>query len=171
MFIFIVVAGVLANFEIQNNPSLTQILSYIGSIFFLLWPLLLGHELYQFVPKSITLKYNLFIINGFLWILAYTVLLFVFNGYYESNNGLIVLAGFYLLYALFQFAFFPVKTLKTIEIGKIASISEYFMDFMLFVFSPIGIWFLQPRINKIAERSQDVDINSSAPIDRPPYNA
>lgn len=171
MFIIIILAGLFANLKIENSPLLTLALSYSGSIFFLLWPLILGHELYQLVPKRITLKYNLFLINGFLWLMAYTVLIFIYDGNFHSNNGLIVLTGFYLMYALVQFMFFPVKTLKTIETGKPATFGEYFWDFILFVpFSPIGIWFVQPRINKIAERSPNVDINSSTPIDRPPYN-
>lgn len=170
VFILIMIAGICTNSTVENNPDLDRILFFIGSLFFLLWPLILGHELYLHVPKKISLRYTLFIVNGFIWVAADVILIFVFDGSFESNNGLVVLAGFYLMYALFQYMSFPAKTLKTIENDKIARFGDYLADFLLFVFSPIGIWFLQPRINKIAERSPDVDINSSAPIDRPPYN-
>lgn len=155
MFIIILVAGVCINSDVQSDPYVDQILFLIGSLFFLLWPLILGHELYHHVPKRITLNYTLFVVNGFLWIVADIILVFIFNGEFESNNGLVVFAMLYLVYGLFQYMSFPVKTLKTIETGKFASLGDYFIDFLLFIFAPVGIWFLQPRINKIVNFKPD----------------
>jgi hypothetical protein len=73
----------------------------------------------------------------------------VFDGEF-STNGLI---GFiwiiYLFYAFFQFMFFPGKALKSIELGTKARIGEYFGYFLLTIFWPIGIWIIQPKLNKI----------------------
>lgn len=41
------------------------------------------------------------------------------------------------------------KSLKTVELGKEAQFSEYISTLFLLWFVPLGIWFIQPRINKI----------------------
>lgn len=45
---------------------------------------------------------------------------------------------------------FPASVLKSIELNEEVDINDYYMDLLLFLFWPFGIWFLQPRINKIA---------------------
>lgn len=149
-FLLIVVFGLLSNFSIENNPELTKILSFTGMLFFLLWQLIVGHELYQYVPKRISLRYTMFVINGFVCIIVLAVLVFYYDGFVELE-GIAALGIFYFIYAIIQFMSFPAKTLKSIELNKEAPLSDYFMDFMLFLFLPFGIWFLQPRFNKIAE--------------------
>lgn len=64
-------------------------------------------------------------------------------------NGLEAIPMFYVFYAFVHSLAFPVKTLKSIELNKEASLGDYFGSFMLIVILPIGIWFLQPRINQI----------------------
>jgi uncharacterized membrane protein len=44
---------------------------------------------------------------------------------------------------------FAAKTLKSIELKRKASFSEYAGEFFLIWFSIIGYWILQPRINKL----------------------
>lgn len=52
------------------------------------------------------------------------------------------------LYALI----FAAKSLKSAELNRKATVSEYLGDFFLIWFFPIGIWILQPRIHKIIEK-------------------
>mgnify|MGYP006965538931 CR=1 FL=1 len=44
---------------------------------------------------------------------------------------------------------FAAKTLKSIELGRMAMFSDYVGDFFLIWFSVIGYWILQPRINQL----------------------
>jgi len=57
------------------------------------------------------------------------------------------------LFAMFVFVYIPiiiVKELKSIEMQRDVVFKEYVKDFVLFaLFFPIGVWWLQPRINKI----------------------
>jgi hypothetical protein len=46
---------------------------------------------------------------------------------------------------------FAAKTMKSVEIGRLARFSDYAGEFFLIWFSPIGVWFLQPRLNKIVQ--------------------
>ena len=56
---------------------------------------------------------------------------------------------------MLQFMFFPGKTLKTLELGKEATFGQYFSYFLLMIFWPIGIWFIQPKLNKIIKAADN----------------
>jgi len=47
---------------------------------------------------------------------------------------------------------FAAKTLKSVELGRHARFNDYVGEFFLIWFSIIGVWILQPRINKLTER-------------------
>jgi len=50
-----------------------------------------------------------------------------------------------LMYAMLVAA----KTIKSVEMSAKATVSDYLGDFFLFLFYPIGIWVLHPRIQNI----------------------
>ena len=56
-------------------------------------------------------------------------------------NVLIIICTVY-IYAM------TAKTIKTIDIKREAFVGDYIGEFFLIYFFPIGIWFLQPMINK-----------------------
>jgi hypothetical protein len=46
---------------------------------------------------------------------------------------------------------FAAKTLKTIELGRLAKINEYAVEAFLIWMVPLGVWFIQPRLNELAD--------------------
>ncbi len=48
---------------------------------------------------------------------------------------------------------FAAKTMKSVELGRMARFPDYMAEFFLIWFSMIGIWILQPRLNKLAAES------------------
>ena len=48
---------------------------------------------------------------------------------------------------------FAAQTMRSVELGRLAKFSDYAMEFFLIWFSPVGFWILQPRLNKLTERS------------------
>lgn len=52
-------------------------------------------------------------------------------------------------WALWYVFYFMAKALKSVETQSEVSFTDCIGDFMLLIFLPIGIWFIQPRINKI----------------------
>lgn len=50
-------------------------------------------------------------------------------------------------------AYFVAKTIKTAEAGHAVPISSFAGDILLIWFFPIGVWFLQPRVNRLAGES------------------
>jgi len=43
---------------------------------------------------------------------------------------------------------FTARSLKSIELGRVVRLNEYVGDFFLLFIFPIGVWFIQPRVNK-----------------------
>jgi len=50
---------------------------------------------------------------------------------------------------MFYCLYFNAKALKTAELQKPLTFSDFAGEFFLLWFFPIGIWILQPRINKL----------------------
>ncbi len=46
---------------------------------------------------------------------------------------------------------FAAKTMKSVELGRMAKFGDYSGEFFLIWFSIIGYWILQPRLNKLIE--------------------
>ncbi len=151
IFLLLIVVFILAEIRIEDNPTLTIAFNIVGTSIYFLWPLLIGHELQNYLPKKVQLNYTFFMINGFLIILGIIGGAIITGGGTWHLEGLAALPVFYLLFAWFYVFSFPGRTMRSIEHNREAGLSESIGDFFLTFFLPIGIWFLQPRINKIVE--------------------
>jgi hypothetical protein len=116
--------------------------------------MVVGHELQNYLPKKIELNYTFFMINGFILILGLVGGAIIAGGEEIHFNGIAAIPFFYLFFALFYYFSFPGRTMRTIENGKETGLSESIGDFFLTFFLPLGIWFLQPRINRIIEAEE-----------------
>jgi hypothetical protein len=66
---------------------------------------------------------------------------------------LLLLAAFCMFYNFY----FVSKSLVIAETGKSATFNEYAGTFFLLWFYPIGIWFIQPRINRLYAKTQSAE--------------
>jgi hypothetical protein len=55
------------------------------------------------------------------------------------------------MFCMFYCLYFISKELKAVEWQRPVTFSVYTGEFFLIWFFPIGIWFIQPRINKLSE--------------------
>ncbi len=89
-------------------------------------------------------------------------------GYHHNPNPSIILkaasAGilfFFLhlfsMFCLFHTFYFVAKTIRAAELQRNVTFSDFTGDFFLTWFFPIGIWFLQPRINQLVEKQHDIN--------------
>lgn len=71
--------------------------------------------------------------------------------------GLILIIPLHLLsiFSIFYQMVVAAKTIRFAEVKEFLSTSEYIGDFFLIWFFPIGVWFLQPKINKLAEEKNE----------------
>lgn len=68
-----------------------------------------------------------------------------------ENIGLILTAHIMSMICILFVLYFNAKALKSVELQSRARLGDYVGEFFLFWFFPIGLWFLQPRINKLLE--------------------
>ncbi len=149
VFTYMIVATVMFRFQIENELDITLVLNIIGLLIYMIYPLTVGLFLLDYLPQKIELNYHLFILNSFVWFITYIVIIFISDNEGMRFSGFSALPFFYVFYAYLDFLAFPVRVLKSIELGRKAKTGDYLGDFFLMLFFPVGIWILQPRIRKI----------------------
>tara|TARA_B110000046_G_C13016331_1_gene408942 strand:+ start:1352 stop:1558 length:207 start_codon:yes stop_codon:yes gene_type:complete len=55
------------------------------------------------------------------------------------------------MFGIFHSLWFNAKVIKSIELHRTGTFGEFAGEFFLIWFFPIGIWFIQPKINKMME--------------------
>lgn len=160
IFLILIVGLFINNLTIEGNPILTMSLNIIGYLTYFSWLLFVGQGLLNYLPKKIEINGAFFLINGFIFIATFIAVLIISGGEEIHFTGFAALLVFYIMYAGFYFMSFPAKLLNSVEQKIEVSLGSYLGDFFLIVFLPIGIWFLQPRVNKIVNEGDSIDSDS-----------
>jgi hypothetical protein len=80
-----------------------------------------------------------------------------YGGYSGQGNtmgaavGLIIFLHLFSMVCIILGLRFAAKTMKSVELGRMVKFGDYAGEFFLIWFSPIGVWVLQPRLNKLTE--------------------
>lgn len=69
-----------------------------------------------------------------------------------SINPIIPLLYYFSVFCKFYIWYFLAKTLKTVEQQREVNFLDFVGEFLLIWFYPIGVWIVQPKINKINEK-------------------
>jgi len=72
----------------------------------------------------------------------------------SGNDAAMVIVPLHLLAmaCVLYVLYFVSRNLVMVETGKPASFSDYVGALMLFWFFPVGVWFIQPRVNRLYRR-------------------
>jgi putative effector of murein hydrolase LrgA (UPF0299 family) len=64
------------------------------------------------------------------------------------------------MFCMFYQLYFVSKTIKTAELKRKVTFSDYLGEFFMIWFFPIGIWIIQPKINRLfsAESTKDNNV-------------
>jgi hypothetical protein len=130
------------------------------------WLYTLGANLYLKLPHNSGLNirlFKVFIVIPALYMLGLSVIIAIAGMGKLSDLG----AAFYLLivlplhlfsmFCIFYCLRFVAKALKSAEYQRNTTFSDYAGEFFLFWFFPVGVWILQPRINKLfAEQKESL---------------
>ena len=149
VFPILLIGGFCSILTIEGYPQLTIGIKIFGTILYALWPLLVANDLQQFIPKNIHLNFNPFLVNAFCWLAYRFGSIIIIDSARITFEGLYTIPALYSVFAYFYLMAFPAKVLISIEKQRTASLGEYIGDFFLFLFLPVGIWFLQPRLNNV----------------------
>ena len=156
IFLILMLLSFIGNISIGDSSILQTIFDTLFLIVIVSFPLVIGNELYEYVPENLKLNYNFFLINGVVVLLIVGAALVFGDGQHYEFSGLAALPFYYVIFAYLYVYAFPVKELKSIELGREAKLGEYAGDMVLMLIWPIGIWFIQPRINKVVNERDTV---------------
>ena len=166
----IIIEIIAIPFLVSDNPLFVMIaiplISILCIIGFLCWFWSIAVGLQEKVPDGVKLKAIRF--KAFFFIpLIYFVFIFSFSAFVSNGtteNGLIsngvamarlirVIFPLHLfsMFCIFYCLYFVAKTFKTVELQRAVTFSDFAGEFFLIWFFPVGIWIIQPRINKMVE--------------------
>lgn len=174
-----VMISMFMNIDSNGNPDQTGMLNmmklfpiiisfYIGLFFGWFWSVGIG--LQKYVSTDIKMKIKKF--KAFFFIPLFYILfllLVIGNAFYGISSGsngivgkmlfVIVPIHLFSMFCIFYLLYFVSKTIKTIELKRSATFSDFTGEFFMIWFFPFGIWIIQPRINKIiAEKNHNTNI-------------
>lgn len=123
------------------------------------WMFSIGYRFGPLLPEEAKMKTVFF---KFACIFPLLYMLFIFLGMVGLISSLqqgeepnLVILGFILpahllaMFCMFYMLYFSSKTLKAVELQRKVVFADYAGEFFMMWFFPVGIWILQPRINKI----------------------
>lgn len=140
----------------------------MASVMLWTWSMAIG--LQPRLPEGITMKvkkFKFFFFFPIVYILIFLSFFFFMFGSAMTGtepDGFMIY-GFFIIFPVHLFAmfcmfytiYFAAKTIKTIEIMMPAKFGDFAGEFFMLWFYPIGVWIIQPRVNKI--------VNQAAPGD------
>jgi len=116
-----------------------------------LWTL--GMRLYRRLPEKSANLHPAWFRAGLVFVFVELVLLATFAGYFIPGKAD---APYYLtavhivaMIALFYGLYFVAKSLAGVEKGRDANLNDFAGYFFMLWFYPLGIWFFQPKVNRL----------------------
>ena len=176
IFQFVMMGTVFSEFANQTSPDPLIMFNYMKifpvimilfmAVFFgWFWSVAIG--LQKKVPENVKMKvqkFKIFFFIPLVYLLAFTISFGVsMNGLLvsdsEPNFGLIgglfaIILPLHLfsMFCIFYSLYFVAKTIKTVEFQREVRFSDFAGEFFMIWFFPIGIWIVQPKINKMIEQ-------------------
>ena len=145
----IAIAGAAIFFYPKLALVVISFVTLLSLPIFFIWFNTLGTNLYLKLPSGNNIKIGLFKFN-----LIYFCIYFIsftinstFGG--SINFGLLFLFHLCAMFSELYVLYFVSKLLVSVEKQQVAKFHEYFLTLLMILYFPIGIWFLQPRIQKI----------------------
>jgi hypothetical protein len=147
--------------KMKFYPVITII--FMAILYGWFWSIAIG--LQKKVPENIKMKvkkFKFFFVVPLVYFLLFMIFFFFEFGsafHHESNVG--ILDGFFVfiipihlfsMFCIFYIFYFVAKTIKTVELQREVKFGDFVGEFFLLMFYPIGIWIIQPTINKMIEK-------------------
>lgn len=151
--------GLLMLTEIQL-PRIVEALIF-GYVPLTAYPLLLGLGVNRYIRTphlDRERNFKTFVTFGGIWTVLFFAtevlkLMLVTEDNAMDFQPLGIIIATITLFVLFKFIQFPSQTIKSIELKREAGLWEYIADSFTILCWPLGIWWIQPRVNKISDKN------------------
>ena len=146
-------------FIFTDDTTVGQIVQIVWFIIYFGWVYTIGIALHERLPDGHGINPTYFKISFFYIIFYLSVITFLFKGGYSINQDnykeygnsvwVIIPLHTYLMWSILYFFYFAAKMLVSIIEGKVVGIEKSIGYFFAFFFFPIGVWYIQPKVQKI----------------------
>jgi hypothetical protein len=123
------------------------------------WFYAMGTHLHRLLPPTVRMsltKFRIFMAVPIVYIAALSIFLAAVLRKVQTGTPLspmLVLAlvplHLFSMFCIFYCLYFNAKALKSVEWGGPVSFNDFAGEFFLIWFFPIGVWFIQPRLNRL----------------------
>ena len=152
----LVMQSLMSSSEItpENIFKIIPVIMLVFLALFLLWFWSIGVGINRRIPEEIRPKPRFFkfaIIYSAVYMLIFQ-LFFIFAVLSGNGSGYMAIIfplHLFAMYCMFYGLYFISKNLGTYEANSSVKFSSFAGSFFLLWFFPIGIWIIQPRINKV----------------------
>lgn len=152
-FLLIIGSAILS--EVATMFSLFFNLLFLGTLLGWMYSVAVGMQ--KMVPAAAKMKVILFKVFFFISVIYAIPILFFMDLYpkpfgdlfFGPHAVIIVPVHLFAIFCQFYCLYFVAKTIKTVELQRAVTFSDFSKEFFLAWFFPIGIWILQPKINRM----------------------
>jgi hypothetical protein len=175
--VFLVICGFPYLFQLILMPTMMAGNSFVSSLnllliitivcafvlFAWLWSIAIG--LQSKIPVEVKMnvrKFKMLLLFTLVYLLFFSIYMAsLFNsiGLVRINSvetmfgmfWIILPLHFFCMFCMLYCLYFVAKTFKSVELQREVVFSDFAVEFFLFWFFPIGIWIVQPKINKMIQ--------------------
>lgn len=112
----------------------------------------MGNALAPLLPRDADYNLTWFLIDIALVTAVCASSVIIMDNRTYHAEGLEALPSFYLMFAMMHAPWFLAVSLVAVEKKRASEFGFYFGTLLLFLFWPLGLWFVQPRLNKVYEQ-------------------
>ena len=164
--------NMFSDFDTESKPNPENVMDifqifpiimilFTGVFFGWFWSIAIG--LQKKIPKGIKMKVRKFKVFFFIPLIYIIFLMIYMGGIFSgmgtngfSNSGWIfaIILPLHLssMFCIFYSLYFVSKTIKTAELQRVVGFGDFAGEFFLLWFYFIGIWIVQPKVNKLYEK-------------------
>ncbi len=171
IFQFYMMFTMFSDFETDSNPNPENMIGFFGlfplimilftGLFFgWFWSIAIG--LKEKIPTEIKMKTKKFKFFFFFPLVYILILMIYMTGLFSGIKTVVFELGNWIvaiilplhlfsMFCIFYTMYYVAKTIKTAELKREVGFGEFAGEFFLLWFYFIGIWIIQPKVNKLAE--------------------
>ena len=150
VFLSLMIPTFFAGFIPNINPEIPLIKAIFIVFPFVVWVYVLAKALNYCIPVRKRFSEGFLTFNLFFFCIVF-VLVSMFLGGSVHFFGWAVLIPIYTIFSFFYLFYFVSKVLTSLEQGRRTSFGEHIGEMILFLIPILGVWYIQPRINKLSE--------------------
>lgn len=150
IFLSLSIPTLIAGFFPDINPSVPLIKLIFVTLAYTVWIFVLGRALNDCIPRRHRLSDTFQAVALFGFGIIFTAIM-IFADMTITFFGFALLIPGFMLFCIFYLYYFAAKALTSAELGKRTSFSTHIVEIALLMSGVLGIWIIQPRVNKLYE--------------------